>query len=217
MEGMNNLKSLLPKTKEVLLLLSKLQMMKSFTFVGGSALSVYLDHRLSEDLDFFSSDKELNTKNIIDEINLLNLDEFKIINSSKIQLDLFLNKVKVTFFANNWTELNKKEKLIDNIYIAPLILLSAMKVNTLFMRAKFRDYYDLYVINKESFTLPEIFGFSQKLLPGVTAKLFQNALIFISDIEDDSIKHLKPKYNVTLKKIAAYFEHNIRLWNNSGK
>lgn len=213
---MNNLKSLLPKTKEVLLLLSKLQMMQSYTFVGGSALSVYLNHRLSEDLDFFSADEELNTTTILNEINLLNLDEIRIINSSKIQLDLFLNNVKVTFFANNWKELNKKEQLIDNIYIAPIFLLTAMKVNTLFMRAKYRDYYDLYVINKELYTLQQIFGFSKKLLPGISVKLFQNALIFIADIEDDSIKHLKPKYKVTIKKIAAHFEHNIRLWLNSG-
>ncbi len=209
---MNNLKSLLPKTKEVLILLSKLQMMQSFTFVGGSALSIYLNHRLSEDLDFFSAEKELDTAQILNEINILKVKDFRIINSSKIQLDLFLNNVKVTFFANNWEELNKKEQLIDNIYIAPVFLLSAMKVNTLFMRAKYRDYYDLYVINKELYTLQEIFNFSKKLLPGITMKLFQNALIFTADIEDDTINHLKPKYKVTLKKIAAHFEHNIRLW-----
>lgn len=214
---MNNLKSLLPNTKEVLLHLSKLQMMQSYTFVGGSALSVYLNHRLSEDLDFFSADKELDTTKILKEINLLNFNEIRIINSSKIQLDLFLNNVKVTFFANNWKELNKKELLVGNIYIPPVFLLTAMKINTLFMRAKYRDYYDLYVINKELYTLKEIFGFSKKLLPGVTVKLFQNALIFIGDIEDDSIKHLKPKYKVTIKKIADHFEHNIRLWLNSGK
>lgn len=213
---MNNLKSLLPNTKAVLLELSKLHMMKSFTFVGGSALSIYLNHRLSEDLDFFSADKELNTTKILNEINFLKLDEIRIINSSKIQLDLFLNNVKVTFFANNWKELNKKEQLIGNIYIAPVFLLAAMKVNTLFMRAKYRDYYDLYVINKDLYTLQKIFDFSKKLLPGVTIKLFQNALIFVADIEDDSIKHLKPKYKVTIKKIASHFEHNIRLWLNSG-
>lgn len=213
---MKNLKSLLPDTKEVLLHLSKLQMMQSFTFVGGSALSVYLNHRLSEDLDFFSADKELDTEEILNEINLSNFDEIRIINSSKIQLDLFLNNVKVTFFANNWKELNEREKLVDNIYIAPVFLLTAMKVNTLFMRAKYRDYYDLYVINKELYSLQKTFDFSKKLLPGITVKLFQNALIFIADIEDDSIKHLKPKYKVTIKKIAAHFEHNIRLWLNSG-
>lgn len=209
---MPGLKGLLPETKKTLLLLSELQMMKSFSFVGGSALAVYLNHRLSEDLDFFSSGKELNTSEIINQINLLQIKELRIINSSKTQLDLFIDNVKVTFFANNWKELDKKKILINNIHIAPIQLLIVMKVNTLFMRAKYRDYYDLYVINKELYTLQEIFDFSKKLLPGISIKLFQNALIYIDDIEKDSVKHLKPKYKITIKRIAAHFEQNIRVW-----
>ena len=214
---MNDLKSLLPKTKDLLLLLSELKMMESYTFVGGSALALYLNHRLSEDLDFFSAEAELDTKAILEGIKLLKPADFRIINNSKTQLDLFINDVKVTFFANNWKELSTKSKLTGYISIAPIHLLCAMKVNTLFLRAKYRDYYDLYVINKDVLSLREIYDFSKTLIPGITLRLFQNALIFMKDIEDDSIKHLKPKYKVTLKKIATHFEHNIRLWLNSGK
>ncbi len=214
---MSNLKSLLPKTKEVLLLLSKLEVMQSFAFVGGSALSVYLNHRLSEDLDFFSAEKELEIDKILNDIKSLKTNEIRIVNSSKIQLDLFIDNVKVTFFANDWKELKKKEQLIENIYILPDYLLAAMKVNTLFLRAKYRDYYDLYVINKELFDLDELYLLSKKMLPGITVKLFHNALIFTNDIEDDSIKHLKPKHKITIKKIAAHFEQNIRLWLNQKK
>ena len=209
---MKKLESLQPNTQKVLIQLSNLPIMQSFVFVGGSALAVYLNHRLSEDLDFFSTKEELNTATILEQIKSLNIKDFVIINSSKTQLDLFINKVKVTFFANNWGELNKKELLIDNIYIASLPILSVMKVNTLFLRAKYRDYYDLYVINKTLYSLEELFNFSKKILPGITVKLFQNALIFVSDIEDDSIKHLKPKYKISIKKIASHFEQNIRLW-----
>lgn len=214
---MKKLESLQPNTKEVLLQLSNLQIMQSYVFVGGSALAIYLNHRLSEDLDFFSTKKELDTPSILEQIKTLKIKDVVIINSSKIQLDLFINKVKVTFFANNWVELNKREVLVKNIFIAPPSILAVMKVNTLFLRAKYRDYYDLYVINKELYTLEELFNLSKKILPGITIKLFQNALIFISDIEDDSIKHLKPKYKISIKSIATHFEHNIRLWLNSSK
>lgn len=147
----------------------------------------------------------------------INPTDFRIINNSKTQLDLFINDVKITFFANNRKELNTKAQLAGYISIASIHVLCAMKVNTLFLRAKYRDYYDLYVINKDVFSLQEIYGFSKTLIPGITLRLFQNALIFIKDIEDDSIKHLKPKYKVTLKKVATHFERNIRLWLNSGK
>lgn len=214
---MNNLKSLLPKTKEVLLLLSELQVMQSFTFVGGSALAVHLNHRLSEDLDFFSSESELDTKSILEQVNQLKVADYKIINNSKNQLDLFINNIKVTFFANNWKELDQKSKLTGFISIAPIHRLCSMKINTLFMRAKYRDYYDLYVINKDVFSLKEMYGFAKELIPGITLRLFQNALVFMEDIADDSIKHLKPKYSASLKKIASHFERNIQLWLNSGK
>jgi predicted nucleotidyltransferase component of viral defense system len=214
---MNNLNSLLPKTQEVLVMLSELKLMESFTFVGGSALAVYLNHRLSEDLDFFSSEAELDTKAILDAINCLKPTDFRIINNSKTQLDLFINNVKVTFFANNWKELNNKTKLINHISIAPIHLLCAMKINTLFLRAKYRDYYDLYVINKDVYSLKEMFDFGKELIPGLTLKLFQNALVFVKDVDDESIKHLKPKYKLSLNKIASHFEQTIRLWLNSGK
>jgi predicted nucleotidyltransferase component of viral defense system len=209
---MKKLESLQPNTKEVLIQLSNLQMMQSFVFVGGSALAVYLNHRLSEDLDFFSTKKELDIAIILEQIKSLGIEDFVIINSSKIQLDLFINKVKVTYFANNWNGLDSNETLINNINIASIDTLAVMKVNTLFLRAKYRDYYDLYVINKEVYTLNELFELSKKNISGITVKLFQNALIFISDIEDDSIKHLKPKYKILIKKIAAHFEQNISLW-----
>lgn len=213
---MKKLESLQPDTREVLIQLSNLPIMQSFVFVGGSALAIYLNHRLSEDLDFFSVNEELDTFSILEQIKKLKTKDFIIINSSKTQLDLFINKVKVTFFANNWKELDKKEQLVNNIFLASLPILAVMKINTLFLRAKYRDYYDLYVINKEVFTLSELFKFSKKILPGISVKLFQNALIFISDIDDDSIAHLKPKFKITIKKIAAHFEQNIRLWLNSG-
>lgn len=55
---MKKLESLQSNTKELLIQLSNLQMMQSFVFVGGSALAVYLNHRLSED----DSIKHLNPK-----------------------------------------------------------------------------------------------------------------------------------------------------------
>jgi len=50
---MKKLDALAQKTKKVLIALSKLEELSQLAFVGGSALSVYLKHRMSEDLDFF--------------------------------------------------------------------------------------------------------------------------------------------------------------------
>jgi len=84
-------------------------------------------------------------------------------------------------------------------------MLGAMKVNTLFLRAKKRDYFDVYAIYKSGFSLEMLFEFSASTFPGVTRKLFATAPLFIEDIEDEGIDYLKPNQKITLKEIEAYF------------
>ncbi len=45
--------------------------------------------------------------------------------------------------------------------------------------------------------------------------LFQRALVFTSDIEDETIKHLQPKYKITIKQIEIYFNKMIKIWNKT--
>lgn len=42
------------KAEKVFELLSGYEILRQFTFVGGSAIAYYLNHRLSKDLDFFT-------------------------------------------------------------------------------------------------------------------------------------------------------------------
>ena len=212
---MKKLDALAPKTKNVLIILSKLEELKQFTFVGGSALSVYLKHRISEDLDFFSWENELKNEALLRKIKNTFPKGFKIETLDKKQLNLKIEGVKITFFANNWEELKKNEKLAGNINIAPIKLLTGMKINSLFLRAKFRDYYNLYVINKEKYAIEQMYEIIKEYMPEINKKLFQTALVFTNDIKEDNIGHLKPKYDVTLDKIRKSFEKQIFKWIHS--
>jgi len=87
-----------------------------------------------------------------------------------------------------------------------------MKINSLFLRAKFRDYYDLYVINKEKYTIEQMYEIIKAYMPEINKKLFQTALVFTDDIEDDNIDHLKPKYDVNSDKMRKSFEAQIYEW-----
>ncbi len=84
-----------------------------------------------------------------------------------------------------------------------------MKTNTLFLRAKYRDYYDLYFLNKY-FTLKEIYGFSKEILDGINLKLFISALLFIDDIEDENLDYLELMEKISLKEIRDFFEIQIK-------
>ena len=89
-----------------------------------------------------------------------------------------------------------------------------MKLNTLFLRAKYRDYYDLYCLSKSVFSIEEMYSIIYDLMPGMNKRLFQMAITYTDDITDDSILHLEPKYTVSRGEISAYFQEKVFEWLN---
>jgi hypothetical protein len=83
-----------------------------------------------------------------------------------------------------------------------------MKTNVLFLRAKYRDYYDLYFLAKE-FGIKKIYELAREILEGVNFKLFAAALLYIEDIEDDNIDYLEPVEKLTKFQIRNFFEDKL--------
>jgi hypothetical protein len=210
MKGLGNL---LPNTEKVLRQLAVLPILQDFTFVGGSALAVYLGHRLSEDIDLFTWQTNLQALQIQNTLQNSDFEQIRVVNLSPQQADFVVDGVKVTFFANGWQELENRKHLFDNLFIAELATLAVMKVNTLFLRAKYRDYYDLYTLNNECFKVSELFEMTATKMKNLSKTLFQRALVFIDDIADENIQHLKPKKNISLLQISKHFQQEIKLWN----
>jgi len=191
--------------------LSGHELLKEFTFVGGSAVAYHLRHRLSEDLDFFTWKDKL-PEEINQLIRLLSKrSNIQIASQSSVYSDIFIDNVKVTFFANDWSPLRTERTLTEqNIFTADLKLLTAMKVNALSLRAKYRDYYDLYVINKTEFDINRIFEYAVEYIPGITKKIFAMQLTYTEDIDDEKIEHLMPKYKITLEEIQKHFMAELK-------
>jgi predicted nucleotidyltransferase component of viral defense system len=206
-----SLNALQDRTSEVLVKLSECEIARGVVLCGGSALAIHLHHRNSEDLDFFtpySIDKDNYISEITDRFQ--NVVEVTV---AKKQIDLEIDTVKVTFHQTNWDIMNNCEDLFSNLKIANLTLLTAMKVSTLFQRAKYRDYYDLYTLNKELFSLEEIYSIGKLYKPTINKKIFEVAIIFTDDIIEDNIENLKPKYKVSKFDISKHFENEIKKWN----
>lgn len=87
-----------------------------------------------------------------------------------------------------------------------------MKIHTLFLRATYRDYYDLYVLCKQGFSIGRMYKATIDRIPGMNKRLFQMALVYTDDIADDPIEHLSPKEKVSTEEISRYFEKQIHLW-----
>ncbi len=202
-----NFDCLLDNTRDILTELTETApFLASYSLVGGSALSLYLCHRKSEDLDFFTYGDTFDRREILEYIQ--RFKNFEVLNDNSDQLDLLLEGVKVTFFNARWNFL--KPTQISPLNIASLESIAAMKTNVLFLRAKYRDYYDLYFLAKKVMGLREIFTCAQPVVSGLTFKLFSIALLFIDDIEDDSIDHLDPVNKLSKKEIRHFFEKQLQ-------
>ncbi|MBN1869716.1 MAG: nucleotidyl transferase AbiEii/AbiGii toxin family protein [Candidatus Omnitrophica bacterium] len=180
--------------------------LRNYTFVGGSALALYLCHRKSEDLDFFTYEDSFSKSEILDYCR--RFENFVILNDSDNQLDLLISGIKATFFNARWKFLQPLDS--GPLNIATLDALAAMKINTLFLRAKYRDYYDLYSLVTRVYDLKGLYDCAKGIVPGLTFKLLCIALTYIDDIEDDSIAHLQPEFKLTKEEIRSYFEQQVR-------
>jgi predicted nucleotidyltransferase component of viral defense system len=207
MQDLKNLNCLLPKTKDLLLqMVESCSFLHKYVLVGGSALTLHLCHRKSEDLDFFTYEDSFDTREILRFIQGFKIKE--IINQTDEQIDLLLNGVKVTFFNAKWSFLKPKKR--QNFNLATIEMIAAMKVNALFLRAKYRDYYDLYFLVKQCIGLKDMFKISEHIVEGVTFKLFAVALIYIDDIEDDNIDYLEPIEKIKKEEIRDFFQKRLQ-------
>ena len=101
MNGKKSFEYLRPETARVLrTYIEEAPFLHKYVLVGGSGLSFHLDHRKSEDLDFFTYAAEYEKKEIID--FLANFSTKEIVNETDEQIDLVCDGVKVTFFNAKW-------------------------------------------------------------------------------------------------------------------
>ena len=206
MSGLKNLNCLLPNAQKVLLaLIEKSVFLEKYVLVGGSALAMHICHRKSEDLDFFTYEDAFDKQEIYALIKQFGHKE--ILNETSEQIDVLLDGVKVTFFNASWGFLKPEEKRRFNI--ASLEQIAAMKANVLFLRAKYRDYYDLYFLVKTSMSLRKLFECSLDTIEGITFKLFSAALLYVDDIDDDSIEYLEPIEVLTKEEIRDFFQQKL--------
>lgn len=198
--------------KEVLNILSKDKFITdNFYLSGGTALSeFYFQHRLSEDLDFFSAseiDYQSLAANLKPLFKKLNIDvvDYQQGMAAKI---FFLKKgksEKLKTDFNFWAfERTRKGKKYNKLEIDNLFDIAINKIDTILSREKARDFIDLYFIlkNAKEFSFPEVLKGLKKKYEWVADPLYLGTrLIMIRNLHDYP-KMLKP---LDKDKMIAYF------------
>jgi len=126
-----------------------------WTLVGGTALSIHIKHRTSEDLDFFCEDKELSIGALNDLEKLFSTmrDNGIVINETSRDdknRSYEINGVLLTFFASGLKTLKNNSISIGKINVASLNLIAAMKIEAIIKyRTVTRDFFDIYTLSLE--------------------------------------------------------------------
>lgn len=202
-------------TAELLVKFADLIFIQKFTLVGGTALSLQIGHRQSEDLDFIYDGEKIPTTILKREISK-KFPTYKLIREERdYQLDFLIEQVKVTFFSSGavlipFRVMNFSEKY-RKINIANINIIAVLKMATLAQQNTIRDYYDLYFISKHILPLNEIIEQSKVMLPNISAITYTETIIYTDDIPENSIEnYLNPKELVTKEEISVFFIEELK-------
>lgn len=212
------LDGLMPATLKVFDKVSKLNCIKDLWLCGGTAISLQLHHRLSEDLDFellgTKKDRpELEFNKIITEVTDVFPGSRKEIMGEDHFLMTLPGEVKLSFFrpANPVPSITAGLQ-IGNVIMPTLQELLGMKMYVATQRGAYRDYYDIYCLLEKGCSFSEgmqyALNFSRHtihtkdIVSSLTAaKLFLKDKSFEID--------LKPKVNISSQQICERIKEEI--------
>ena len=210
-----NSQSLAPHTGRLIEAVSRLECIKPFVLVGGTALSIQLKTRQSEDLDFMrwqqgkndtldigwpSIQRELATIGEVQDVQVAGFD----------QVLFIVDGVKISFYAAPRKQIPTMQEIpyLNNIRLADVESIGVMKMEAMMRRSKFRDYYDIYSILKNGTDIHKLIpralehsGYRLKM-KGLMAMLTNGDLFR----KDEQFAQLQPVYDVNSRDIEEYIK-----------
>jgi len=178
-------KTINAKTLELLNQITKVALFKNLRLVGGTALALQIGHRISIDLDFFGLLEA-------DKISILNALH-KIGNVKTIQhtenIHIYtVNNIKVDIVNYPYPWLNTVVSQ-DNLNLANIPDIAAMKLAAITGRGSKKDFIDIYFLLKR-YTLEELLTFYNKKYYDGSAFLVFKSLVYFDDADSELMPRL---------------------------
>lgn len=196
-----------PHTISLLNQLMKIPELKTFSLVGGTALSLLYGHRKSIDLDFFSINAFENLR-IIESLKKTFRERFVMEEKPpRFGIFCFIDDIKIDIIHHPHPLL-KPIQNIENIRIFSKEDIIAMKVQAILGRGKKKDFWDVTEL-LHHYSIPDFIRFhkekytSQNLLITVP-----QALTYFADAEE-SEEPISLK-NQTWKGVKEYINSKVR-------
>lgn len=209
---------LAPQTSEVFERITCLECIKPFVLVGGTALSLQLNKRQSEDLDFMCWKKSAKDKPEVPISSIKReIEAAADIESMEIGgfnfVSFVVEGVKLSFYAAPRKRIPSMQVIPfkNNLQLADIKSIGAMKMEAMLRRSKFRDYYDIYTILHEGVDIQEMIEMALEHSGHLLKR--KNLLAMLCDGErfrkDKTFMQLHPIYDVTPYDIQEYIKQKL--------
>lgn len=205
---------LAPHTGSIFDAVTKMESIKNYVLVGGTALSMQINNRQSEDLDFMcwrqrkdqkmevewrKIEKELCSIGKVEKVDILDIDH----------VEYLVSGVKLSFYAcSKYSPVSASIHLQNNLYLSDIKAIGAMKMEVMMRRSNFRDYYDIYSILKQGIDIQDLIALAleyseHRMKSKNLLAMLTNGTRFNRDARFDQ---LQPKYEVTPQDIELYIK-----------
>jgi hypothetical protein len=128
------------------------------------------------------------------------------------QVEFLVKGVKFSFFvSDNYSPVSSPVNYLGNIRLADIDSILAMKMEVMLRRMKFRDYYDVYSILKEGYSIHN--GIEKALTLSrhrLSSKNIIAMLLGGQFMPDSNFATLEPKYDVTKEQIREYILSKLK-------
>ena len=181
-------------------------------------MSLQIEKRQSEDMDFMKWISKKGEKPEVDwpaiKKELENVGEIRSYEVGSLDFVSFnFEGVNLTFYSAPRKAIKSMTRIpfLNNLYLADMESIGAMKMETMLRRSKFRDYYDIYSILLEGGDISKMIDAA---LEHSDHKLRTKSLLFmLTDgnrfVKEKGFEELLPVYDVTSVDIQEYIKTKL--------
>ncbi len=174
-----------PTTLELLRQLQNISIFSKTQLVGGTSLALQIGHRKSIDIDLFGK-IDCEQYDLVEALS--DLGSLTVIKESKNIHVYQLNGVKLDIVNYKYPWI-KSPFIEDNIRLATLEDIAAMKISAIIGRGTKKDFIDIAFL-LENFSLKEILGFYENKYSESSLFMAIKSLTYFDDAENEPMPHM---------------------------
>jgi len=188
---------------DTLLELNKSVLFKNYFLVGGTALSLQIGHRISEDIDLFTR-QDIDKDEILAFMNKKYAKKFQIINVQNSILQIMANDIKIDFVKYDFPLIEDVKNEAGIKYLGKKDIAAMKLLATANRGNQAKDFVDVFFLLKEM-SLAEMFDFYKQKYNQTDISAIKKSLIYFDDVPKSSwnaVKYINEKPSTATIKRA---------------